>query len=382
MPERRHRLDLVDGPRAIWTRRAAGAALVAVAAFGDLPARGWPVSTYRIAAAVAVLALASLVAYRRVERLATRHRSTPPAAAGPAVPRIAHPEDFQSPRLEALAAGAGLLTLATLAIAFALLSLAAASINSAAAAVARGAAFTDASLLAISALPGYPLHGGRLLRALIWRVTDDKLGATRLMTWYGQAIGWGLMLVGLVLLGGSPDPVIAAAALVGGWLLRVEARAGYRAEQWRELSQRVPVYRVALLNAPRIADDRLLADTIDDVLEAAGRLGQGGPAFVVDASGRVTGAIGLNEFRRVERKNWGAVTAGEAMVVREQVATVAQSAPIGTLADVLAGSHSGYAFVTADGGQEPIGVLGRARLEFQVRRLLREHPGTRGESAP
>lgn len=379
MPERRHRLDLVDGPRAIWTRRAAGAALLAVVAFGDRPARGWTVSTYWTAAAVAVLVLASLLVYRRVERAFTAPGSTLPSAEDTAAPGANVPEDSRSPRSEALAAGVAPLVLAVLAAAFTLLSLAIASIGPAAGAVLRGAALADAGLLTISALPGYPLNGGRLLRALIWRVTDDKLGATRLMSWYGQAIGWGLMLVGLVLLGGSSDPVIAAAALVGGWLLRVEARAGYRAEQWRDLSPRVPVYRVALLNAPRIASDRLLTDTIEEVLEAAGRLGQGGPAFVVDASGHVIGAIGLDEFRRVERKNWGAVTAGEAMVPRKQVAAVTQSTPIGVLADILARSRSGYAFVTADAGEEPIGVLSWPRLEFQVRRLLRDYPGTRGD---
>lgn len=381
MSERIRRPYLIESRRATWSRRIVAVVLVGFVAFGSPPTRRWPEMTDAGLAMVLALAVVSVSSRQLTRHLVRGVASKLPAPSRP-VGSAANLSDCAcTPRTAAVLAAAGPAIMALLAIGFALVALLVRRASHEATTAFRAVALVDAGFVAVSLLPGYPLDGGRLLRALVWYVTDDKLGATRLLSWYGQALGWLLMGGGLALLGGSLDPLFAASALLGGWVLRVEARAGYLAEKWRELTQRLPVYRVAFLRPPRIAMERLLAHAVDDVLEAAGREGQGGPALVVDSGGRVAGVIGLDEFQRAGRSTWATVTVGAAMVPRDRALVVVESAEIGTVLDQLARSATPYALVTREDGQEPIGAISRARLERQIMRLLRENsrrPGDRG----
>lgn len=53
-------------------------------------------------------------------------------------------------------------------------------------------------LAVFNALPAAPLDGGRLLRALIWWRTGDRLRATILAGRAGQVLGWVLIAIGLL----------------------------------------------------------------------------------------------------------------------------------------------------------------------------------------
>ena len=83
---------------------------------------------------------------------------------------------------------------------------------------------------AVNLLPAYPLDGGRVLRAAIWRATNDVDRATRLAAWGGQAVGWTLVLVGIglsLLSGRGPGLGLGIWTAFVGWFIASAAAQGY-----------------------------------------------------------------------------------------------------------------------------------------------------------
>src|SRR6185503_12895699 len=80
-------------------------------------------------------------------------------------------------------------------------------------------------LLAFNLIPAFPLDGGRIARAIAWKITGDRHRATRFAARIGIAFGWLLMAGGLALVivgdGYAFDGIWFAAL---GWLLASAAR--------------------------------------------------------------------------------------------------------------------------------------------------------------
>jgi Zn-dependent protease len=71
----------------------------------------------------------------------------------------------------------------------------------------------NAAVLAFNLIPAYPLDGGRIARAIAWRVTGDQFRATRAAASLGQVLSWILVGVGIF-------EVLVLGNVVGGlWLV-------------------------------------------------------------------------------------------------------------------------------------------------------------------
>lgn len=83
----------------------------------------------------------------------------------------------------------------------------------------------------LNLLPAYPLDGGRLLRAALWRWTRNVERATRVSAWMGQVVGWLLVVVGLGLSIGTrawgPLTALGAWTAFAGWFIASGAAQGY-----------------------------------------------------------------------------------------------------------------------------------------------------------
>lgn len=67
---------------------------------------------------------------------------------------------------------------------------------------------------AFNALPGLPLDGGRVLRALLWQVTQDKARGTLAAGWVGRGLAVCVVLVAVAKPGGWGDSLVGALYLV------------------------------------------------------------------------------------------------------------------------------------------------------------------------
>ena len=92
-----------------------------------------------------------------------------------------------------------------------------------AAAIISALAFINVVVLVFNLIPAYPLDGGRIARAAVWKVTGDRHRSTRAAAAVGRAFA-GLLVIGglLLLFNGATFDGIYLAFL--GWLLGSQAR--------------------------------------------------------------------------------------------------------------------------------------------------------------
>lgn len=103
------------------------------------------------------------------------------------------------------------------------------------------------AIAALNLLPAFPLDGGRLVRAAMWRATGDVTLATRWAAWGGQTIGWSLVLGGVALSFAAHGLEVAAVAIwtaVSGWFLASAAAQAYEGVLAQEALAGLPVSRL------------------------------------------------------------------------------------------------------------------------------------------
>jgi Zn-dependent protease len=141
-------------------------------------------------------------------------------------------------------------------------------------------------LLLFNLVPAFPLDGGRIARALAWKITGDRGKATRISAYLGQAFAALLIGYGLYALLAFDDTYGGLWAIVLGYLLGSSARAAIAQSAFTERLKGVtvadimdsePVTIPAELPATRAWEDYFLRY-------------QGWPWFaVVEADGRYAG---------------------------------------------------------------------------------------------
>jgi Zn-dependent protease/predicted transcriptional regulator len=159
-------------------------------------------------------------------------------------------------------------------------------------AVFRYLAYINIALAIFNLLPGYPLDGGRLLRAALWKRWGSIERATARAADWGRTLAWGLMAMGVLEIFGG--------ALVGGiWLifiglfLRGAAASGYQGTIIEQTLQRIRVGDIMTSRPITLEVETTIPDAVENYFL---KLGHGG--FPVTAGGRVVGMLSLQLISR------------------------------------------------------------------------------------
>lgn len=156
-------------------------------------------------------------------------------------------------------------------------------------------------------LPGYPLDGGRVLRAIIWWKTGAADRSTRLAARTGQAVAFGFIALGIFeFFSGAGFGGLWIAFI--GWFLLQAARESDMQVSLNEALKGVRVVDVMTRDCPTV-DGRLnVQNFVDEKL-----LRTGERCFVVMEQGEVTGLVTPHEVKEVDRGKWPYTTLHDIM---------------------------------------------------------------------
>jgi Zn-dependent protease/CBS domain-containing protein len=163
-------------------------------------------------------------------------------------------------------------------------------------------------------VPGFPLDGGRLLRALLWWRTGDLEKATRMASGSGRAVGWALMIAGLFMAFGFRVPIFGTGVGSGlwlaliGWFLNNAARASYTALRIKNRLTRVPVREVMRSSLDTVTPEMPLAMLVRDHIMRSDQT-----SFPVTIGTDLAGVISVRDIQRVPSERWPNVTVAEVM---------------------------------------------------------------------
>jgi Zn-dependent protease/predicted transcriptional regulator len=153
--------------------------------------------------------------------------------------------------------------------------------------------WVNATILGFNLLPAFPLDGGRVARALLWRRSGDQQLATDRAAAVGRAFGWGFVVLGLLSFSGG---VVSGMwlALVGGFLI---VASGAEAQQLHLRQAFSETSAADLMSSPVVTLPA--SATIDDAI-AEGFTAHLYEAFpVVDDDDRTVGVLSLKDVRAV-----------------------------------------------------------------------------------
>ena len=143
-------------------------------------------------------------------------------------------------------------------------------------------------------IPGAPLDGGRIAKAIVWKWRGDALMATRAASGLGRAVGWGLAGLGVaeIALFGN---VAGIWSIVLGWFIATAAGA-----------ERDQAEALGALDGMTVADvmtrDPLRAPatlTVDAFVDHLALGTRSSTWVVTDPAGDVVSVLGIEDVRRI-----------------------------------------------------------------------------------
>jgi Zn-dependent protease/CBS domain-containing protein len=165
-------------------------------------------------------------------------------------------------------------------------------------------------------IPGFPLDGGRVLRAIIWRSTGKYQQSTSIAAGVGRFFGFLLIFIGFwQILGGNFLNGLWIAFI--GWFL--ESAAGSLLQQ-EGLKSLIGEHRVAdamKRDFPRVPGDLTVQELVDKYV-----LPSGLRYFIVDGNAAAPGLVTLSAIKETPRPSWSQTMVSQIMVPLRRMATI------------------------------------------------------------
>ncbi len=229
-------------------------------------------------------------------------------------------------------------------------------------------------LAAFNMIPGFPLDGGRILRAIVWGATGNYKRATFITSVVGQVVAYILIFLGVYrVLGGNLFGGLWTTFV--GWFLLSAASLSYKQAEIQDSLSGVRVRRLLRSDPPTVPPHIPLSDLVyNHILPNSTR------AHLVVEGDRLLGMVTLTDVNTFSHPTWAGTTVFTAMTPADRLKMVHPDAPLTEALQLLAGGDYNQLPVVDDG--RVAGLLSRSDLmRYMSLRLELGIPGDRSGEA-
>jgi len=172
-------------------------------------------------------------------------------------------------------------------------------------------------------IPGFPLDGGRVLRSILWAVTDNLRRATYLASLVGHGIAWLMIGSGVAMAFGIQIPFFGTGFVNGlwlafiGWFLHSASAQSYQKIVVQDILEGVPVARMMRSDPPTCSADCSVSRLVHEHI-----MKTDDQSFPILDNGRLIGLVTLEDVRGVSRDAWDTTTVRQIMTPVDQLTVV------------------------------------------------------------
>jgi Zn-dependent protease/predicted transcriptional regulator len=219
-------------------------------------------------------------------------------------------------------------------------------------------------LAVFNLLPGFPLDGGRLFRAIVWKVTGDVHRATRVASMGGRWLAYLLIAFGLLsAFGGN---VLGGMWMVFiGWFLRNAAISSYQQHMLLSMLSGVRASQAMTPDPDTVPPDATVRALTEEYF-----MRRRYAAYPVVDQGRTVGVVTLQAAREVDRDDWDSTVARDIMVPADAGIVVRPEDDMIAVMDRLRDSPARRVLVMRDGAL--LGIITGSDIAHWLQRAREE----------
>jgi Zn-dependent protease/CBS domain-containing protein len=172
-------------------------------------------------------------------------------------------------------------------------------------------------------IPGFPLDGGRVLRSILWGISQNLRLATRWASWIGQFVAWIFIITGIAMVFGLSLPLFGTGFVSGlwmafiGWFLNNAAVQSYQQVVIQDVLEGIPVSRLMQREPVAVHPDMSISQLVDGYIMQSDER-----SFPVMNDTQLVGLVSLEDIRKIPRSNWDTTQVSQIMTPSDKIEVV------------------------------------------------------------
>ncbi len=211
-------------------------------------------------------------------------------------------------------------------------------------------------LTAFHFLPGFPLDGGRILRAVLWKILNNSDRSTIITSWIGLGIGLACLLVGISYLVMTGRWFTWLVLVIAGWALISSAKQSRQQAVLLKSLRNIEAGNIMSREYTSISPELDINRLVRDYVIVNGQY----YFIVVDDEAKPQGIITLSDIQNVSKKLWSTTTTGSIMKPTGQFEVAHINQSVANLLEYM--DDLGIDYMPVVENENVIGIIGKESL--------------------